>query len=72
MSKIAASTFKEQCLSLIDNVDEEGIVITKHGKAVAKLVAYREGSKDLIGSLKGSLEIRGNVMSTGVRWHAKS
>jgi hypothetical protein len=29
--ELAASKFKEQCLSLLDNLDPEGIVITKRG-----------------------------------------
>jgi len=35
---LTATKFKERCLALLDNVDPEGIVITKHGKPVAKLV----------------------------------
>jgi prevent-host-death family protein len=34
MKEIAAAKFKEQCLSLLDRVDPDGIVITKHGKPV--------------------------------------
>jgi len=36
--KINASKFKEQCLSLLENLAPEGIVITKHGKPVARLI----------------------------------
>jgi antitoxin (DNA-binding transcriptional repressor) of toxin-antitoxin stability system len=32
------SKFKEQCLSLLDHLDPEGIVVTKHGKAVARVI----------------------------------
>ena len=38
MKQIAAATFKKQCLALIDDVDPDGIVITKDGKPVAKLI----------------------------------
>ena len=38
MKSVPAAKFKEQCLALLDQVDPEGIVITKHGKPVAKLV----------------------------------
>lgn len=72
MKQIAAAKFKEQCLSLLDNVAEEGLVITKHGRAVAKLIPIRASSADLIGALKGKLKIRGDVLSTGVSWHAES
>lgn len=71
MKQIAAAKFKEQCLSLLDNVAEEGLVITKHGRAVAKLIPIRAASADLIGALKGTLKIEGDVLSTGVRWNAE-
>ena len=72
MKQIAAAQFKDRCLALLDEVDERGIVITKRGKPVAKLVAIRVESGDLIGRLKGSVRIRGDLMSTGVRWDAES
>jgi len=39
---------------------------------VAKLVAIRVESGELIGRLKGSVKIRGDLMSTGVRCRASS
>jgi prevent-host-death family protein len=69
---ISASKFKEQCLSLLDRVDDNGIVITKHGKPVAKLIRMESSSASLIGALKGKLEIKGDVFSTGERWNAQS
>ena len=44
---IKASEFKAKCLKLMDEVAENGdeIVITKNGKPVAKLTAYRERPK---------------------------
>ena len=72
MKEIAAAKFKEQCLSLLDEVDEEGIVITKRGKPVAKLIPIRAESASLIGSLKGKLMIKGDILSTGAAWDAQS
>ena len=72
MSSISASKFKEQCLSLLDSVDDQGIVITKHGKPVAKLVRIEASSANMIGALKGKLKIKGDVFSTGQRWNAQS
>lgn len=72
MATISASKFKEQCLSLIDRVDNKGIVITKHGKPVAKLIRIESSSASLIGALKGKLKIKGNTFSTGARWNADS
>ena len=67
----SASKFKEQCLSLLDRVDPEGIVVTKRGKPVAKLIPFGADSADLIGSLKGKLRIKGQIISTGIRWDAE-
>jgi prevent-host-death family protein len=72
MKQIAAAKFKEQCLSILDEVDEEGIVITKRGKPVAKLIPIRAESASLIGSLKGKIKIKGNIFSTGAKWDAQS
>ena len=71
MKQMSATKFKEQCLALIDQVDREGIVITKRGKPVAKLIPLGADSASLIGSLKGKIKIRGDILSTGVRWNAE-
>ena len=70
MKTMGAAKFKEQCLALLDRLDAEGLVITKHGKPVARVVPYEREFADIIGSLRGRIEIRGNIMSTGSRWHA--
>ncbi|HEV2294820.1 MAG TPA: type II toxin-antitoxin system prevent-host-death family antitoxin [Tepidisphaeraceae bacterium] len=56
MKQIAASKFKQQCLALLNSVDDEGIVITKHGKPVAKLIAVQKKKSfaDHIGSMRVS------------------
>ncbi len=72
MKQISAAKFKEQCLSLLDRVGEDGIVITKRGKPVAKLIPIRTESAELIGRLKGRLKIKGDVFLTGLKWHAQS
>ncbi|MGH9368193.1 MAG: type II toxin-antitoxin system Phd/YefM family antitoxin [Thermoanaerobaculia bacterium] len=72
MRQIPAAKFKEQCLSLLDRVGEDGIVITKRGKPVAKLIPIRIESAELIGRLKGRLKVKGDVFSTGLKWHAQS
>lgn len=71
MKQMAAAKFKEQCLSLLDEVDSDGIVITKRGKPVAKLIPIASDSASLIGSLRGKLRIKGNILSTGARWDAE-
>jgi prevent-host-death family protein len=71
MRQIAAAKFKEQCLGLLDGVDPDGIVITKRGKPVAKLIPFAADSASLIGSLSGKIEIKGDILSTGLDWDAK-
>ena len=68
---VSATEFKEKCLALLDQVGPDGIVITKRGKPVAKLVPIEANSTFLIGALKGKLKIKGNILRTGVRWNAE-
>ena len=70
MKTIGAAKFKEQCLSLLDRLDAEGLVVTKHGKPVARVVPYDRQWADMIGSLGNKIEVRGDILSTGVRWSA--
>ena len=53
---IPAGAFKARCLRLLDQVAEtrEPLVITKHGKAVARLVPIPP-DQDLFGALAGSV-----------------
>jgi hypothetical protein len=68
--KIAATKFKEQCLALLEKLPEEGLVITKHGRMLARVLPYREGNAELIGSLAEKIVIDGDLLSTGVAWEA--
>ena len=70
MKTMGAAKFKEQCLAVLDHLDAEGLVITKRGKPVARVVPYDREFAGLIGSLRERIDIRGDVMSTGVRWNA--
>ncbi len=70
MKKVAAAKFKEQCLSILDRLEPDGIVITKHGKPVAKLLPIKRASADLIGTLRGRIHIRGDIQTTGLKWDA--
>ena len=72
MKSVPAAQFKEQCLALLDRVGPDGIIITKHGKPVAKLVPIHSDSAKLIGSFKGKIKIKGNILSTAVKWDAES
>ena len=70
--KINISAFKERCLSLLENLDAEGLIITKHGEPVAEVRPLSTDSSELIGSLKGKLKITGSILSTGAKWNAQS
>lgn len=70
MKTMSAAKFKEQCLSVLDHVEPEGLIITKRGKPVARLLPMSAPPSALIGCLQGKLRIRGNVLSTGVAWDA--
>ena len=70
MKTLGAARFKERCLSLLDNLDAEGLVITKHGKPVARLIPYERQSAALIGSLEGKIDVLGDVFNTGTTWDA--
>ncbi|MBK8168501.1 MAG: type II toxin-antitoxin system Phd/YefM family antitoxin [bacterium] len=61
---IAAGDFKARCLKLLDEVAEtrEPLVITKHGKAVAKLVPMPP-EQDLFGALAGSVLAEGDLIA---------
>ena len=72
MKTVPAAKFKEQCLALLDRVDPDGILITKHGKPVAKLVPVHTNNANLIGSLKSKIKIKGNILTTGAKWNAES
>ena len=72
METIAAAKFKEQCLSVLDSVGPEGVIITKHGKPVAKLIPIETQSAALIGRLRGRIRIKGDILATGLSWDAQS
>ena len=67
MKEIGAAKFKEQCLALLDNLDADGLIVTKRGKPVARVIPYETNDGDLIGSLRGKLKIKGDIFTTGLR-----
>jgi antitoxin (DNA-binding transcriptional repressor) of toxin-antitoxin stability system len=70
MKTIGAAKFKEQCLALLDDLGGDGLVITKRGKPVARLLPYERRHAELIGSLGHKVKVRGDVFSTGLQWEA--
>lgn len=72
-TRIAAGEFKAKCLGLLDEVQRQRseIVITKRGKPVAKLVPVLDRPVSFIGSMKGTMEIIGDIVSPiDVEWEA--
>ena len=63
-TSIAAGDFKARCLKLLDEVAEtrEPLVITKRGKAVAKLVPILT-EQELFGALAGSVLAEGDLIA---------
>ena len=64
MKRMNVSEFRRQCLGLLEHLPAEGVLITKRGQPIARLVPVRESDSDLIGSLAGSLNIRGAIFTT--------
>ena len=78
---IKASEFKAKCLKLMDEVAENGeeIVITKNGKPVAKLTAFRERPTSFFGAdqerypfLKDVIEALDRGEGADVVWEAET
>jgi prevent-host-death family protein len=65
MKKMAAGAFKANCLRVMDEVQakHETVVITKHGKPVAKLVPISTGLDEIYNFLGGRGAIIGDVVS---------
>lgn len=61
---IPAGEFKAKCLSLIDLVQakEQEVVITKHGKPLARLVPYKQKPRSLFGAMKAKMVIHGDIV----------
>ena len=61
--EIPAGVFKAKCLKLMDEVAVTGeeLVITKRGKPVARLVPATEERPSLFGSMKGTVNILGDI-----------
>jgi len=72
-TKIAAGEFKAKCLGLLDEVERnrKEIIITKRGRAVARLLPADEEPPRVFGRMKGSVEILGDLIApVSERWDA--
>lgn len=68
---IQASTFKAQCLALLDEVaaSHDPVIVTKHGRPVAKLVPLDSGPP-APGSVTLIADDDEDYFSTGEHWDA--
>lgn len=67
MQEINISEFKAKCLALLDEINKtkKPIRITRRGKPIAEVVPSgpAKGKSDWIGSMKGRMEIVGDIVS---------
>jgi len=66
-----ASEFKAKCLRILDELSPQGVIVTKRGKPIARVtpVAALDNEK-FYGCMKAKVVIKGDVFSTGRKWHA--
>jgi prevent-host-death family protein len=64
MKKMPAGQFKAQCLAVMDRVMQSGepVLITKHGKPVAKLVPAESKADDIFDYMAGKVKIVGDIV----------
>jgi len=68
---IPAAEFKAKCLRILEELEPGGILITKRGRPIARVLPVAKvDNQKLIGSMKGKIQIKGDLLSTGVRWDA--
>lgn len=73
MKTIKASEFKAKCLKIMDEVAATGepVIITKNGVPITELIPAKRRAKTLLGSQKGSIRIKGDIISPiDVEWDA--
>ena len=62
---VTISEFKAKCLGMVDTIRHSGetVIITKHGKPVAKLTPYA-ATQSLFGCLKGQIQCHDDVVAS--------
>jgi antitoxin (DNA-binding transcriptional repressor) of toxin-antitoxin stability system len=77
MEEMAISKFKATCLATLERVRRTGrpLRVTRFGRPVADIVppAPERPQREWLGSLRGTLEIRGDIVAPSselVRWEA--
>jgi prevent-host-death family protein len=74
IQQMAAGEFKAKCLKIMDEVQASGVslVITKHGRPIARLGPVVERPATLVGFMRGEGKITGDIVApTGEAWDAE-
>lgn len=68
MKKMAAGFFKANCLVVVDEVQakHQSVVITKHGKPVAKQVPLNTETDEIYNFLAGKRAVTGEIVSPAI------
>lgn len=70
---LTATEFKAKCLKILEELDARGVVVTKRGRPIARVTPVSDASSEkFYGALKGKIVIKGDILSTGIKWHAQS
>jgi hypothetical protein len=72
MKYLSVSVSRKRFVTLLDEPLPEGNAIMRRDKPMARLEPVRMNNADLIGSMAGMLEIRGDILSTGEKRDAES
>ena len=67
MKKISVSKLKAGYFSILDELDPEGLDITKHGKVIARAIPVQQQPASLIGSMKNLIKKKGDILSTEIK-----
>ena len=62
--RLGVSDFKARCLGLLDELDSKGevLVITKHGRPIAKVTPISKTKKSTRDRWKGIAKTKGNIV----------
>ena len=65
MKTMPAGVFKARCLAVMDEVQKkrETVLITKHGKPVAKLVPAGTDADDIYNFFAGKIKVTGDIVA---------
>ncbi len=69
----SATEFKAKCLKILDELGPEGIVVTKRGAPIARVMPVATVNHDrFYGCMRDEIVVKGDIFSTGRKWNAQS